>query len=426
MDYTIQDNGHSVKIITVNLPPTYFQPWLDKAAKNLSSQKPIAGFRPGQAPRNLVEKKFGTMALLENVIDEILSQSYYDILQKEKLMVVGKPKIEIKKMTPDETLTYTAEISLLPEVTLGELSNLKINMEKPVVTEKDIDEVLLDLRKSRVEEKIIDEPAKMGDKTIIDFTVKLDGVVIEGGQGKDYPLVLGEGVFIPGFEEKLVGKKAKDKIDFKLNFPQDYKADLAGKEADFSVEIKSVLQRILPEINQDWLNSLGNYQSLDELKAQIKQNLLLDKEQKADQKFEINLFEELIKNSTFTDIPEVLIDNELHRMKHELTDSLQPQGLTLGDYLQRLGKTEADLKKEWREAAIKRIKTALVARKYAEENKIAATKEDIDQEIAVLEKNYQQQPEILKNIQSPEFRDYLFHTLTNRQVVNHLKKIVIK
>ncbi len=424
MDYTIQDNGQGVKKITVNLSAKYIDPFLKKAARRLSKKNNIPGFRPGQAPREIVEKKFGSMALLENAVDDILTQSYYDILQKEKLLVIGKPKIELKKMMPGEIFEYTAEVSLLPEVSLGDISKLTVKVPEVEVSEQEVEDVLLDLRKMRAQEQKTDKAAKMGDKVIIDFEVKIDGVVIEGGQGKDYPLILGDKVFIPGFEEKLIGRKPQEKVEFKLNFPNDYKADLAGKKADFLVFIKEVYERILPDISDDLLKQMGNYKNITELKEQIKKNLLLDKQQKADQKLEIDLFEQLINISSFKDIPELLIDNELHRMKHELEDSLQSQGLSYTDYLQRLGKKEEDLNKDWRSAAIKRVKTALVARKVSEENNIFASQEEIDQEIKTMEKNYQNQPEIIKNINSKDFREYLFHTLTNRKVIAFLKNKV--
>lgn len=426
MDYTIQDNGQGVKIITVKLDVSYLEPFLVKAAKYLSKKNNIAGFRPGQAPREIVEKKFGSMALLENAVDEILTQSYYEIIKKEKLLVVGKPKIELKKMVPNQSFEYTAEVSILPEVILGDINKLSIKIEKVEVNDHEIEEVLHDLRKMRAQEQKTNQAAKIGDKIIIDFTVKMQGIIIDGGQGKDYPLILGDNVFIPGFEEKLVGKKPQDKIEFKLNFPSDYKADLAGKEAEFFVEVKEVYRRILPEIDKNLLKQLGNYQSLFELKEQIKQNLLLGKQQKADKKFEVDLFEQLIDLSTFSDIPKLLIDNELHRMKHELEDNLQSQNLSLSDYLQRLGKKEDDLNKEWQAAAIKRVKTALVARKFAEENKISASPLEIDKEISVMKKKYHNQPEIIRNINSQDFREYLFHVITNRKVINFLKEKVIK
>lgn len=424
MNYTIQDNGQGVKKITVNLSAKYIDPFLKKAARRLSEKNNIPGFRPGQAPREVVEKKFGSMTLLENAVDDILTQSYYDILQKEKLLVIGKPKIELKKMVPGEIFEYTAEVSLLPEVSLGDISKLTVKVPEVEVSEQEVEDVLLDLRKMRALEQKIDKAAKMGDKVIIDFEVKIDGVVIEGGQGKDYPLILGDKVFIPGFEEKLIGRKPQEKVEFKLNFPNDYKADLAGKKADFLVFIKEVYERILPDISDGLLKQMGNYKNIIELKEQIKKNLLLDKQQKADQKLEIDLFEQLINISSFKDIPELLIDNELHRMKHELEDSLQSQGLSYTDYLQRLGKKEEDLNKDWRPAAIKRVKTALVARKVSEENNIFANQEEIDQEIKTMEKSYQNQPEIIKNINSKDFREYLFHTLTNRKVIAFLKNKV--
>ncbi len=424
MDYIIEDKGAGVKNISITLSAEYLDNFLDQAAKRLSKKQPLPGWRPGQAPRKIVEQKFGAMALLEEAADEIVKKSYYDLLQKEKLAVVGQPKIEIKKMVPGDVFEYTAVIALLPTVVVGEVNNLQTKPEEAKVEDKEIAEVLADVRKMRAEEKISLDPINLGDKAIIDFTVKVQGIVIEGGQGRDYPLVVGDKVFIPGFEEQLVGKKTGDKLNFKLNFPSDYKVDLAGKEADFEVEIKSIYQRILPPVDDSLAAKLGDYKNLDDLKKQVKNNILLDKQQKADQNFEVKLLEELMNISTFGEIPEILVDNELHRMLHELEDKIEAQGLKLSEYLQSIGKDQTALKQDWRPAAIKRVKTALLAKQLATDNQIAATKEEIDQELEALQQNYQQQPQILANLGSDDFRDYLFHTLTNRKVINYLKGII--
>jgi trigger factor len=363
---------------------------------------------------------------MEAVLDEIIGFTYWEALKTLKLLVVGKPRIEIKKVVPGELLEYTAEISILPTIVLCQIANIKIIPEVATVSKEEIEKVILDIRKMRSLEKKVERAAKLGDKIIINFEVKVDKVIIEGGTGKDYPLVLGDKMFIPGFEEKLVGIKIGSEQVFTLNFPTDYKPDLAGKLAEFTVKIKEIWQRDLPELNQDFLNQLGDYKDVTQLEQQIRENLFQEKQQKLDQKFEIAILDELVALSNFGEIPQVLIENELHRMMHELEDSVANQGLKLEQYLQQINKTKEDLHKDWRETAEKRVRTALVARQLATEQTIEASSEEIEKEKQELLADYQDKPEIKQNIQSPDFREYLFHTITNRKVVKFLKEKVIE
>jgi len=426
MQQVISDKGQGVKVLSVVVTKEEINPFLDKASRKISEQKKLSGFRPGKAPRDFVEKKFGLMAIMEAALDEIVSFTYWEALKSEKLSVVGKPQIEIKKVVPGELLEYTAEISILPAVVLGQIAHIKIKPEVATVSKSEIEKVLTDIRKMRALEKKVERAAKLGDKTIIDFEVKVNNVVIEGGTGKDYPLILGDNMFIPGFEERLVGKKIGEKQIFTLNFPTEYKPDLAGKLAEFTVTIKEIWQRDLPQLNQDFLNQLGDYKDVTQLEQQIRENLTQEKQQKLDQKFEIAILNELVTLSNFGEIPHLLIENELHRMMHELEDSVGNQGLNLEQYLQQINKTKEDLHKNWHEAAGKRVQTALVARQLATEQAIEASSEEIEKEKQELLASYQDRPEIKQNIESPDFREYLFHTITNRKVVKFLKEKVIE
>lgn len=426
MQQVISDKGQGVKVLSVVVTKEEINPFLDKASRRISEQKKLSGFRPGKAPRDFVEKKFGLMVIMEAALDEIISVTYWEALKSEKLSVVGKPKIEIKKVVPGEILEYTAEISILPAVVLGQIAHIKMKPEVATVSKDEIEKVLTDIRKMRSLEKKVERAAKLGDKTIIDFEVKVNNVVIEGGTGKDYPLILGDNMFIPGFEEKLVGTKVGETQIFTLHFPTEYKPDLAGKLAEFTVKIKEIWQRELPQLNQDFLNQLGDYKDVAQLEQQIRKNLTQEKQQKLDQKFEIAILNELVILSNFGEIPHILIENELHRMMHELEDSVGNQGLNLEQYLQQINKTKEDLHKDWHESAVKRVQTALVARQLATEQAIEASSEEIEKEKQELLASYQDRPEIKQNIESPDFREYLFHSITNRKVVKFLKEKVIE
>lgn len=421
MEHTIEDLEQGEKMITIIVSVSELQSYLDKASISLSEQKNIEGFRPGKAPRELVEKKFGAMAVLEQALDDIVNFSYSEVLKEEKLITIGPPKVDIKKITPGADLEYTAQVILLPVVTLGDVEKVKIPEPVIEIKDKDVEPVLNDLQKMRVKEHLVSRQSKIGDKVEIDFDVKLDGVVIEGGNGKKYPLVLGDGAFIPGFEEKIVGMKNGELKKFKLKFPDNYKADLKGKEADFEVKLLSVFERQFPDINDDLAKQAGDYSTLADLKKQIKSNLEIDSKAKADQEWEVKILEKIVAISIFSDIPEVLISNENHRMMHELEENLSVQNIKLDEYLNRIGKIKENLATEWRDAALKRVKTALVARQLAEQEKIVVSKEEIETEKNKMLVSYKDKPQIKDNINSKEFYDYLFHTLTNRKVVDYLK-----
>ncbi len=422
MKYTIADLEQGEKLITVIVPVAELQPYLDKASVSLSEQKNIAGFRPGKAPREVVEKIFGAMAVLEKAADSIVNFSYAKVLKEEGLITIGPPQVEIKKIVAGTDLEYTARITLLPVVTLGDIEKIKV--PKPVVEikDKDVKLVLTDLQKMRAKEVLVNRQAEIGDKVEIDFDVKLDGVVIEGGQGRKYQLVLGDNTFIPGFEDQIIGLASEAVKKFKLKFPDNYKADLKDKEADFEVKLLSVWQRQLPTIDDDLAKQAGDYQTLADLKKQIKSNLEIDFQAKADQEWEVKILEELVAISSFSHIPKVLIDNETKRMMHELEDNLGKQSLKIDEYLARIGKSKEDLEVDWREAAVKRVKTALVARQLADSKKIKVSKEEIQKEKQKMLDSYKDKPQIRDNIESQDFHDYLWHTLTNRKVIDYLKE----
>ena len=426
MNVEIKSGDKGKKILTITVTPEEQQPFLDKAAVKLSLQKPISGFRPGKAPREVVEKKYGKMAVLEKAVDDIITHTYYQAITNKNLTVVGRPQIDIKTITPEADFVYTAEVVLLPKVKLGDWQKKSVAEPKVEVSEKEIEEVLQDLQKMRAEEKPVEREVKQGDKVEVDFTIKENGVAIEGGSGKKYPLVLGEKMFIPGFEENILGMKKGESKKFKLDMPENMPHGLGGKKVDVELKVVGVYERVMPPLDDKLAQSAGNYQSMDELKEQIKKNILADKQAQAEKKLEVDMLEKVAETADFEEIPEILIDQEIDKMMHELESEISSQGLSLADYLARINKTESDLRQEWRELAEKRIKTALVARQIAVENNFTATPEEIDKELSVLQSAYQDNQAVLEQLKSAEFKDYLSHTIINRKVLNFLKDKMVK
>ncbi len=426
MQIDIKDGLQGKKIITIKVDTQQQQPFLDKAAAKLSLQKPVAGFRPGKAPREVVEKKYGAMAVLEKAVDDIITQTYYQTIKEQGLTVVGRPEIEIKKLAPGEDFEYTATVVLLPQVKLGDLNKVsKIVPPAIEVNEQEIEEVLKDLQKMRATEKPVEREVKQGDKVEIDFTIKDNDVEVEGGSGKKYPLILGEKMFIPGFEENILGMKKGEEKTFSLSMPKGMPHGLGGKRVEVDLKVVGVYERVFPPLDDNLAKQAGNYKNLAELKEQIKKNLLLDKQSQAEKKLEMEMLEKVVEVSEFGEIPEALIEQELHKMMHELEDDLRQQNITLDDYLARVGKKKEDLHKDWRDLAIKRIKTALVARQIAVENNIQASQEEVEQELETLQAVYQNNQPLLDQLKSAEFKDYLAHTIANRKVITYLKKTLV-
>lgn len=420
-----KDEGKGEVELTITIPFSEQKDILEKTAKKISGKKPVKGFRPGKAPYEAMEKAFGGATILNEALEELLSASYYQALQDEKLTAIGSPQINIIKQAYGDDVVYKAIVSLLPKVELGDFSDIKIKRKKVNIPDKEIDKALEDIRKLRAEEKEVDREAREGDLVEIDFSTTLNNVPLEGGQASKYQLILGDKQMIPGFEEKIIGMKKGEEKKFKLKFPKDYKKDLAGKEAEFTVKLLAVKERKLPELNDEFAKTLGQA-SLNDLKKILKQNIEAEAKQKEEQRTEIEMLQEVVKKSKFGPIPKSLIDNEIHRITHELEDDLQMRGISYSDYLKNLGKTDQEFKEDLKPKAEERVKTALVSRELALQKDIKASKEEIDKELDLARAQYQNNPEVLKNLERPDYKEYIANVLTNRKVIEWLKKKIVE
>jgi len=409
--------------LIIEIEPAEYHKFLEKTAQEMSEKSKIKGFRPGKAPYDLLKAQFGEMKILENALNDILTHFYFETIKKEKLEPISYPQIDIQKMAINNPLIFKATINLIPEVKLGDLNKIKIKPKKIEIKEQEIDKAIETLRENQAKEILADKKIAKGDKAEIDFIVKIDDIPIENGQSTNYPLVIGKGQMIPGFEDNLIGKKKDEEIKFKLNFPKEYpNKNLANKEADFEVKIKNVFQRELPEINDTWAQKTLNSKDLNDLKDKIKKNYQIQKEQEQDRKLENEIIEKLIQNSEIGEFSDNLLQQETHKMIEELKQNIGQQGLKFEDYLKQINKKIEDLENDFKEQAKKRLQASLIMKKLIEQEKIEASDKEVQNEIEIAQQMYGNNEQILKTLKSPEYQAQLKINLLNKKVMEFLKK----
>ncbi len=421
-----------MKVIVVTLPKSQYeltievsveemQAHLAKAVEKLGREVKIEGFRPGKATFEVLKTKVGELSIWEEAgyiaINKTIDQA---IKENIKERIVGSPQVNVTKLAPDNPLEYKVVVAILPEVTLGEYKGLKIKTEKAEVADGEADKVIEDLREMRVKEVVSEEPIKDGDKATLDIRMFLDKVPLEGGQGSDTAVVIGKGYVVPGLDKKLIGARVGEERVFELPYPAEhYQKNLAGKLVEFKVKIKSVFSRELPALDENFASAFG-LKTVEELKSNIKDTLLKEKEEKNRQKAEIKLIDKIIEKSKFADIPETLIKNEGEAMLSELSHNLEHQGAKFEDYLKSMNKTREQLMLDLMPDAVKRVKSALVIGAIALKEDIKVEDEEIHKEIEAVIKHYGGKQEIEERARSHEYHRYLENALTNQKVMAKL------
>jgi trigger factor len=412
--------------IIVTIPGTELKPFLEKAVNEISQQTKIEGFRPGKVPYEILKQKIGEMKILEEAAAIAVEKSYIEIVGKEKIEPLGSPKIDFEKLAPENDFVYKATVNLIPEVKIGNFKDIKLKEKEIKITETEISKVIEEIKEMRATEVLEDKAIAKGDKAEIDFDVFRDKVPIESGAQKKYPLIIGSNHFIPGFEENLIGLKAGEEKEFELSFPEKYhNKNLAGKPATFKVKVLSVFKRTLPEANDEFAKSLGQ-DTLDALKHSIEHNLQHEEHHKEEERLEVELLEKLIASSDFGEIPDVLITAETNKMLQEMESNIAQQGLKFEDYLTHLGKTRDQMKLDFVPQAIKRVRGALLTRSLYFQEKMDITEAEIDREIEAMGRAYAQYPEMIKNLKTPEYREYVRNMIGNKKVIDLLKTSCIE
>lgn len=426
MTHKIHKLPQSEVEITITVSPDEQLPYLQKAARTIANEKAIKGFRKGKAPYDIVKKHVGEMALLHKALEYIVEGTYPSVVLSEKLETIGAPSIHIEKVAPGNEVVYKAKVAIFPEITIGNIKKIKLSAKPEPIEEKDVMETIDALRGMKATEVLTNDAATKEDKVVIDLSMFIDNVAVDGGTSKDYSVYLSEDHYIPGFNDELIGLKQTDKKTFELTFPKEhYQKQLAGKNVRCDVTIKGVYKRELPELNDDFAISLGQ-KNLEELKSLIKENREKESEQKAKQKQEIELLDQLIEQSDFGDIPQIVIDHEKQKMFHELKHSLEKNNVTIAQYLEDIKKKEDELLKEFTEQATKRAKAAFISRQLAKEHAdLVATEQEIKEEVEKVKKYYEQQAETI-DFSKPEIKESIATSIQNKKVMEWLFTEVTK
>ncbi|MBI5152359.1 trigger factor [Candidatus Peregrinibacteria bacterium] len=387
MKHTLERLPGSQVKIKVELTAEEFQPYKEKAAKEISANVEIPGFRKGFAPLEIVEKHVGEHGLLHEAIDHAIRQTYPKIAIDEKLDVITAPKINVVSENP---LVYEATIAVMPEVKVKDYKSIKIPKEEIKIEEKEINEIVEDLRRRRAEHKDIDRPAKKGDKVELDFEgFDEGGASLEGTKSKNHPIIIGEGVLLKDFETQLEGMKTGDKKEFDITFPADYRhKPFANKKVKFKVEAKKTEEVILPELTEAFIKEVvGEPITVADFHKRIGENLKAEKEHHAHNRREDKLIEKILSH-TETEIPELLLQEEIEYMLEQLKNDFAGRGIKFEEYLKQTKKTESDVRKELTKEAEKRIKIRFALQYLFKAEKIEVTDSELNSEIEKIIKSY--------------------------------------
>ena len=364
----------------------------------------VPGFRPGKVPAEVLEKNVDPNSLQTEFLEEAIDQLYSQALRSQKLRPVDRPKVSIKKFVPFTTLEFEAVVSVIGKIKLADYKKIKKSKPKVALTVKDVDEVIASLRNRAAEKSDVDRAAKDGDQLYVDFKgVNKKGEPVNGADGKDYPLTLGSKAFIPGFEENLVGLKVNDEKTFTLKFPKNYGVKaLAGKDVTFTVNVSKVQEVKEPKLDEEFAAKIGPFKTVAELKADIKKQLAIERQQQADRAYENDLIQEISSKSS-VDVPKVLVDDQIERMEQEERQNITYRGQTWQEHLDEEGVNDSQHKEQKRPQAEERMKASLIMAEIAEVEGLEVTPDEIDLRLQLLKGQYQD-PQMQAELDKPEAR----------------------
>ena len=416
MSLQVEKLEHNMAKLTVEVAAEDVEKALQAAYLKQRKQINIPGFRKGKVPRQMIEKMYGPEVFYDEAANNMIPDAYAKAYDESELDIVSQPKIEVVQMEKGKPFIFTAEVATKPEVTLGDYKGLKVDKVSTRVTQKEVDEEIEKERERNARTiEVTDRAVQDKDEVTLDFEGFVDGVAFEGGKGEDYPLTIGSGSFIPGFEEQLIGAEIDKEVEVNVTFPKEYHSEeLAGKDATFKCTVHTIKAKELPELDDEFASEVSECETMDAYRAEVKKNIKERKERTGKEKKENQAVDQAIENAQM-DIPEAMIEFQVRQMADDFARRIQQQGLTVEQYFQFTGMTAEKMMEEMRPQAEKSIKTRLVL-----EAIVKVSDERVEEELTKMAEAYQMEVEKLKEFMGENEKKQIKEDLAVQEAITLL------
>lgn len=421
MSLQVEKLEHNMAKLTVEVAAEDVEKALQAAYLKQRKQINIPGFREGKVPRQMIEKMYGPEVFYDEAANNMIPDAYAKAYDESELDIVSQPKIEVVQMEKGKPFIFTAEVATKPEVTLGDYKGLKVDKVSTRVTQKEVDEEIEKERERNARTiEVTDRAVQDKDEVTLDFEGFVDGVAFEGGKGEDYPLTIGSGSFIPGFEEQLIGAEIDKEVEVNVTFPKEYHSEeLAGKDATFKCTVHTIKAKELPELDDEFASEVSECETMDAYRAEVKKNIKERKERTGKEKKENQAVDQAIENAQM-DIPEAMIEFQVRQMADDFARRIQQQGLTVEQYFQFTGMTAEKMMEEMRPQAEKSIKTRLVLEAIVKAENIEVSDERVEEELTKMAEAYQMEVEKLKEFMGENEKKQIKEDLAVQEAITLL------
>ena len=407
--------------LTIEVPASELEKALQSAYMKQKNKISLPGFRKGKVPRQMIEEMYGAEIFYDDAANALIPKAYADAYDECELDIVSRPEIDVVQIEKGKDFIFTATVATKPEVTLGEYKGLEVDKVSTRVTQKEVDaKIQEEAEKNARTITVEDRAVQDGDEVVLDFEGFVDGVAFEGGKGENYPLTIGSGSFIPGFEEQLVGAETEKEVEVKVTFPEDYHAeDLKGKEAVFKCTVHEIKAKELPEIDDEFAAEVSEFDTLEEYKADVKAKIKEQKAAEGKAKQEDQVVEQAVKNATY-ELPEAMVETQAEQMANDFAQRMQSQGLTMEQYFQFTGTTAEQMMEDLKPQAVKRIETRLVLEAIAKAENIEISDEKLDEEIGKMAEAYKMEADKLKEFMGENEKKQMKEDMAVQEAITFL------
>ncbi len=407
--------------LTIEVSADDFEKALQSAYKKQKNRISIPGFRKGKVPRQMVEKMYGAEIFYEDAANELIPKAYGEAYDECEESIVSRPQIDVVQAEKGKPFIFTATVALKPEVTLGEYKGLKVEKYDVDVTEDEIDaKIKEEAQKNARQVTVEDRPVQNGDEVILDYEGFVDGVAFEGGKGENYPLEIGSGSFIPGFEEQLIGVNAGTDVEVKVTFPEEYHAEeLQGKEAVFQCKVHEIKAKEIPEIDDEFASEVSEFDTLAEYREDLKKTIAEKKEAEGKEKQEDEAVEQAVKNAQY-ELPEAMIETQVSQMAEDFARRIKSQGLTMEQYFQFTGLSAEKLLEDMRPQAVKSIETRLVLEAIVKAENIEVSDEKFDEEVQKMAEMYRMDADKMKETMGDREKERMKEDIAVQEAITFL------